>query len=674
MKTIDREISGVNFNYRVLHQAMREDIPFLERFKFLGITFSNMSEFIAVRFSSVLEGFMRNGKVTDDLGKTNFDKKYDNLLPAIKDFKTAQYKTYDDLTAKLKSKLGVVLYDNYKDIGDKDKKRAIDYFEDNIMPLMTPITYDTTKEMPILADNEQHFLIKLSDNKNDNILCMLTIPKYLDRIVKLSDKKYVLVEEIIKMNLHSLFLGKKIDEYILFKTYKFVTDSLSSDADEFIVDRMKKYLNLRDFTNNNVFLDVRTPKKHTDLVKILYKLLDVYKGHVYATRSPLLLECLVSSFYKNPKYEYEPFTPQIPSDFIGEEGIMKHLTKDDILIQHPYESFDMVLDFLREAASDPEVVSIKQTLYRVSSATSPLIESLCAAARRGKKVVILLEIKARFDEKQNIELIEKLKGSGCVIIYGIESLKVHCKMCLVTKMTKKGMKIFSHVGTGNYNDKTAKIYTDISFMTSNTKTGNDLNAVFNMLSGFSNPKDIKTVYFSPHGIRRKINDMIDREIKHVKNGKRGEVVLKMNSLCDLKMIKKIQDAADKGVKFEIICRGVCSLIASKNVIIKSIVGRFLEHSRIYYFDNNGDPDIFISSADLMTRNLDNRVEIMIPIKDERCKKKLINILTIFRRDEKNAYYMNSDKNYLKCQGNIDVHKIFSERSKVQYKIPKKMRE
>lgn len=671
MKTIDREISWVNFNYRVLHQAMREEIPFLERFKFLGISFSNMNEFIAVRFSSVLEGFLRNSKVPDDLGKTNYDKKYDSLLSALISFKDSQYQTYNDLVKKLKTKLGVTLCDNYKELDVKERKFVNEYFEENILPILTPVTYDSTKELPNMADNEQHFLIKLSDKNTSNILCMLNVPEYARRLVPITDKKFILVEEIIKMNLQSLFVGKRIEDYILFKTYKFVTDTLSMNSDEFIVDRMKKYLTDRDFSNNNVFLDIRTPKKHTDLVKVLYKIMDVYKGHIYTTQNPLLLDCLSSSFYKNPKYEYPDFEPAIPADFIGEEGIMKHLLKDDILIQHPYESFDMVVDFLREAATDKDVISIKQTLYRVSSDESPLIEALCRAGRHGKKVIILLEIKARFDERQNIGMIEKLKKSGCVLIYGIETLKVHCKMCLVTKQTKKGIKIFSHVGTGNYNDKTARVYTDISFMTSNGKTGSDLNAVFNMLSGFSYPKEIKSVHFSPFGIRKKLFEMIDREVKHVKNGNKGQVVLKMNSLCDLKIIKKIYEAADKGVKFEIICRGVCSIIATKNIVVKSIVGRFLEHSRIYYFSNNGDSEIFISSADLMTRNLDKRVEIMIPIKDDFCKRKLINILNIFRKDEKNMYYMNEGRNYLKAPGKIDSHEIFSTRNKSQYKIPKK---
>lgn len=672
MKTVDREISWVNFNYRVLHQAMREDVPLLERVKFLGISFSNLNEFIAVRFSSVLEGFLSDSKEPDDCGRTNWGKKYNGLLTALMEFKRNQYGVYNDIMGELKSKIGVRMYDNYKDLNDRDSKTMKKYFEEEVLPVLTPVTYDSTKEVPIMEDEELQFLIKVTDH-NETSIIMMTVPSMLDRIVKIADKRFIFLEEIIRQNLQSLFVGMKIEDYIIFKTYKFVTDSLSSDADKFIIDRMKKYLTDRDFTNNNVFLDIRTKNKHTDLVKVLYKIMDVYKKHVFITHHPLLLNCLCGDFYKNPKYEYDEFKPQIPADFIGEDGIMKRLDKEDILIQHPYESFDLVVDFLNEAAGDPKVMSIKQTLYRVSSEDSPLIRALCKAARNGKKVIVMLEIKARFDERQNIALIETLKDAGCTLIYGLEKLKVHCKMCLVTKKCKSGIKIFSHVGTGNYNDKTARVYTDISFMTSSDKLGNELNAVFNMISGLSWPKGLKNTYFSPFGIREKLFDLIDREVKHVKNGKKGKVIFKMNSLCDYKTIKKIYDAADKGVKFEIICRGICSLVPRKNITVKSIVGRFLEHSRIYWFYNNDDAEIFISSADLMTRNLEKRVELMIPIKDSGCRKKLLNVLEIYCKDEFNSYIMTEDKKYNKLKGEINSHKIFIKRSDVQYKIPKKMR-
>lgn len=670
MRTVDREISWLNFNYRCLHMAMRDSIPFLERLNFLGITFSNMSEFVAVRFSSVIEGFLSAGKVVDDLGNSNFDKKYENLLPAIMKFKEKQYDVYVGLRKKLQKKLGVDLIDDYEELSKKEAEWCDNYFDDDILPVLTPITYDSTKELPIMADNEVQFLLKLSDRHGASTICFMAVPSHIERIVKLSKSRFILVEEIIERNLKRLFVGKKVEGYIQFKTYKFVRN-VSSDENEFILDRVRKYLSERDFTNHTIFLDVRYKKKHTDLIKVLYKLMDVYKGHVFTTKHPLRLECLSKRFYHSKKYEYEPFKPQVPSDLIGEKGILDYLSRDDILLHHPYDSFDLVVDFVKEAARDDKVISIKQTLYRVSSNDSQLIQGLCEASRRGKKVIVMLELKARFNERQNVALIETLKDAGCTLIYGLERFKVHAKMCLVTRKAKKGLKIFAHVGTGNYNESTAKVYTDISFMTSNDKIGKDLNDVFNMISGFSFPKAVEHVYFSPKGIRKRIFELIDREVKNVRKGGEGHVVLKMNGLCDLKTIKKINEAAEEGVIFNIICRGICSLVPKKNIRIKSIVGRYLEHSRIYYFDDNGHPTVLIASADLMTRNLDNRVEIMVPIKDSTCKKRLIDILKTCWKDEANTYWMTENKDYVKEVGDRDAHKIFMKKSAAALKVPKK---
>ena len=669
MRAVDREISWLNFNYRCLHMAMRDSIPFLERLNFLGITYSNMSEFVAVRFSSVIEGFLSSNKVVDDLGNSNFDKKYEKLLPAIMKFKEKQYSVYSDLKKGLSKELGVELIDDYEDLSKKESEWCEKYFDDEILPILTPITYDSTKELPIMADNEVQFLLKLSDRHGTNTICFMAVPSQTERIVKLSKTRFVLVEEIIQMNFKRLFVGKKVDGYIQFKTYKFVRN-IANDDSEFILDRVRKYLSERDFTNHTIFLDVRYRKKHTELIKVLYKLMDVYKGHVFTTKYPLRLECLCKRFYHSKKHEYDAFKPQVPNDFVGEKGFFKYLSRDDILIHHPYESFDLVIDFIKEAARDDKVLSIKQTLYRVSSEDSQLIKALCEASKKGKKVTVMLELKARFDERRNVALIETLKDAGCTLIYGLERFKVHAKMCLITRKGKKGVKTFFQVGTGNYNENTAKAYTDISYMSSNEKMSKELNDVFNMISGFSYPKGTEHVYFSPKGIRKKIFQLIDREIKNVKKGKEGHVVMKMNGLCDLKTIKKINEAAKEGVRFDIICRGICSLIPRENIRIKSIVGRFLEHSRIYYFDNDGHPSVFISSADMMTRNLDNRVELMIPIKVTACKKRLIWILKTCWKDEWNTYWMTENKDYRKAVGDRDAHKIFMKKSSEVLKVPK----
>ena len=667
MKTVDREISWLSFNYRCLHMAMRDDIPFLERMNFLGITYSNMSEFIAVRFSAVVEGFVSSKKIVDDLRNSDYDRKYNELLKGIGKFKKCQTEVYDSLKSKLHKKLGVDLIDDYKDLGKKETEFVDNYFDDEILPILTPITYDSSKELPVMIDNEIQFLVQLSDRHGRSTVCFMTIPSHIERIVKLSEKRFILVEQIIEKNLKRLFVGKKVEDFIQFNTYKFV-QNMDSDDSEFVVDKVQKYLSDRDYSNNNIFLDIHYKNKRTNLVKVLYKIMDVYKGHTFITKAPLCLECLKDKFYRDQKYEYSPFKSQLPSDYVTERGILDYLSKEDILIHHPYESFSLIIDFINEAARDEDVISIKQTLYRVAS-NSKLIDALCEASRRGKKVIIMLELKARFNERQNVEMIETLKEAGCTLIYGVPDLKVHAKMCLVTKRVKKGIRIYSHIGTGNYNESTAKAYTDISYMTSNEKIGKDLNDIFNMISGFSAPDKINHVYFSPRGIRKRIYQLIDREIEYTKKGKTAKVILKMNGLCDYDMIKKIYEAAKKGVKFKIICRGICSLIPRKNIEIKSIVGRFLEHSRIYYFENNGDPTVMIASADLMTRNLDRRIELMTPIKDPTCKKKLMWILKLTWKDGKNSYWMKGD-GYSKSKGKIDVHSIFVKKSITSMKLSK----
>ena len=340
----------------------------------------------------------------------------------------------------------------------------------------------------------------------------------------------------------------------------------------------------------------------------------------------------------------------------------------DLLLQHPYESFDPIVKFLEHAADNEDVLAIRQTLYRVSSDQSPIVKALCKAARNGKQVNVFLEIKARFDEDQNISLIEKLRLSGCKIIYGIEGLKTHCKMLLVAKRTKKNsIKLYTHIGTGNYNDRTSNIYTDISYFTSNEKIGRDIISIFNVLSGYSEPrKKVSKVLYSPYNIRTTLYELIDREIVNVKNGNIGSIILKLNSLSDEGIIKKLYKASDKGVKVKIFVRGICSMKPiNKNIIIRSLIGKYLEHSRIYYFFNKGKNEVFISSADLLTRNLDRRVEIMIPITEKNSKTKLLHVLHGYSIDTFNSYEMLKDGKFYKIvkkDKEVNIHKQFENQA------------
>ena len=359
---------------------------------------------------------------------------------------------------------------------------------------------------------------------------------------------------------------------------------------------------------------------------------------------------------------------------LGERfSIFSELNERDILLHHPYDSYDTVVKFIEHAATDKNVVAIKITLYRVSSEDSPIVNALVKAAESGKAVSALIEIKARFDESRNISLINKLKYAGVNVILGLEYLKTHCKLCLVARMEDGEIKLYSHLATGNYNEKTARLYTDLSYMTAKQKIGMDLVNIFNIISGVSAPDDkLQKIFYAPVNLRRKLIKLIDREIDIAKSGKKGEIFLKMNSISDPEMVDKLYEAARKGVRITIICRGVCSIVPTKNIKIKSIVGRFLEHSRIYYFRNKGDSEYFISSADLLTRNLDKRVETLVSLKDSDVIDKLRTIIDAMNRDEYNSFIMQEDGSFKRDGGDFNCHEWFikAANSDTTLKIPK----
>jgi len=395
------------------------------------------------------------------------------------------------------------------------------------------------------------------------------------------------------------------------------------------------------------------------------------KTHIYKSDNVIDYSPYLSLLKDAKKLHYTPYSPQFPSEIIGDPDMFDAIDGGDIVLHHPYETYEPVIRFLQQAASDRNVISIKQTLYRVSSSDSPIVDALCDAASNGKQVSVILEIKARFDEERNISLIDKLRSSGVQLVYGIENYKIHCKFISVVRREKNKMKIYTHIGTGNYNEKTSKIYTDISYFTSNFKIGHDIITIFNMISGFSEPNtNINKVYFSPFNLRRQLIDSIDKEKRNATKGNRALITLKMNSLCDKGMIDAIYDAADAGVEVVIICRGICSIKPRKNIKVISIVGRFLEHSRIYYFYNGDEPKVYISSADLLTRNLDKRFELMLDVQDENAKNKVLKILSMYFTDTFNSFIMNKDGSFstVISDKDINIHERFMKEALENYKL------
>lgn len=669
---INRELSWLSFNTRVLHQASRKDVPLLERLKFLAISASNLDEFIMVRLASVLNRF---GTTSTDITGMDAVEEYEQIMERIIIFRKNQEEIFKILSNTLAK--NNIIFSKLEDLTENELYETKKIFRKQIYPLLTPIACDSTKEFPLIRSKHLNIIVEIEDNVNSNlnVLSIIPVPNGVPRIFKIEGDsgktKLVFVEDIIKNNLDKIFINKRIINMGLLKLLREADIELDPDTDIYLIDRIKQNLRLRE-SSTPIYIETKDVSKQT--LKILKTMLGVSKFNVYKTNSIVDFTCLMNLPDLGNEYLlYDKFTPQYPEALIGERDMFSAIDNDDVLLHHPYESYEPVIKFLEHAANDDDVLGIKQTLYRVSSKESPIVNALCRAAENGKSVSVLLELKARFDEGQNLNLIEKLKHSGCHITFGIENLKTHCKFISVIRKSKKGLRIYSHIGTGNYNDKTAKVYTDISLFTANQKMGEDLISLFNILSGFSDPSSshINSVYYSPHNIRTTLHKMIDKEIQYAREtGKKGQIIIKVNSVSDRDIIRKLYQASVNNVKVTIICRGVCSMKPiNSNIHIESVVGRFLEHSRIYYFGNGDKPKVFISSADLLTRNLDKRVEILFPVKSKTAKQKLLDIISVYMKPSSEKYVMSKDGNYYvnKELPNVHCHDVFMKRAITDYK-------
>ena len=633
---INRELSWVDFNERVLYYTRDKSVPLNERLKFLGITDSNLNEFISVRFS---------------YAKKNKDvEPYKELLRKIKNFIELQGASYDLLKYDMKKK-GYEITKMSK-LDKKEIRKLEKVFTNEIFPILTPISMGTTNN-GIRVENGQLCIACLLEEGSHTVLNIIPISSKLDQFIVIDNKKIILIEDLIEYFISSIFINKKIISKTSFKIIKDQDVELSHDTSRFILDRMMQTLTNRSLSKP-IFMTI-DKKANTSLKDLIVNTLQIPKNCVM--ESKVVDYTRFMSSILPSLHSYRPFQANGLQD--GNEihySIFNMLKSEDILLHHPYDDYNTVVKFIEHAAYDPDVLAIKQTLYRVSSYDSPIINALCNAAKNGKHVAVLIEIKARFDELNNIKLISKLKEAGVIVILGLEHLKTHCKMCLVIRDEEGKKKIYSHIGTGNYNEKTSKIYTDLSYFTSKQKIGMDLLNVFNIISGNSAPDEkLQKIAYSPVTLRKTLIKCINREIEHAKKKKKAEIFIKVNSLSDPIMVNKLYEAADAGVEVYIICRGVCSIVPRDNLYIKSIVGRFLEHSRIYYFKNNKSSEYFISSADLLTRNLDKRVETLVSVKDSNVTKKLDWIIKVMKKDERNSFVMRKNGTFSKEKGTFDSH-------------------
>ena len=647
-KFINRELSWLSFNNRVLYCANNKALPLNERLKFLAISCSNLDEFISVRYAGAL---------------TSKKEPVKKILKGIKDCMKNQFITYSILKDELKKEN--IFISKMSDLSKKEIVKVCNIFMNHIFPMLTPISIGSTNEIPNFYSGQNCICATVKHGNMENLI-IIPINKNLENMYMI-DNKVLMVEDIILYFLGKLFINKEISSSGYFRVIKDASVILNHDTSKYLLDRMINTIEKREMANP-IFLQISndTPKR---LKRILENVFNINSDNIFSDATILDYNRFMSHKLLSDKYSYKPFEPCVYEVAEERYSIFSCIKEKDILLHHPYDSYDTVVKFIEHAAIDPDVLAIKQTLYRVSSEDSPIVNALCKAARMGKFVSVLIEIKARFDESRNINLINKLKKSGVNVLLGLEYLKTHCKMCIVVRREKDKMVMYSHIGTGNYNEKTARLYTDLSYLTSKQKVGMDLLHVFNILSGISTPdENLQRVFYAPVNLRKRLIKNIDREISNAKKGKSAEIFLKLNSINDPEMINKLYEAADKGVKVYIISRGITSIVPRDNIYIKSIVGRFLEHSRIYYFKNGDKPEYYISSADMLTRNLNKRVEILFHVKDEHCKAKLDNIIKVFKEDRVNSFKMNEDGQYKHLKGEFDCHQWFIDNAENTVKI------
>lgn len=652
----NRELSWILFDRRVLGEARDKNIPLFERLKFLSITASNLDEFFMVRVAS-LKDMVNAGYNKKDIAGMTPAEQLAAIDTAIHELVDMQYSTWNrSLTPQL-AKNGLLVIGGHEALTEEEGVFVDRYFEENVYPVLTPMAVDSSRPFPLIRNKSLNIaaLVRKKDGKGELEFAMVQVPSVLSRIIQLPTdgkaRRVILLEEIIERNMNKLFLNYDIVCAHPFRIMRNADLTIEEDEAEDLLKEIEKQLKKRQW-GEAIRLEVEEGMDKK-LLKILRTELHMEEQNIYEINGPLDLTVLMKLYglegyehLKTPKYISQP-VPELPQGC----DIFERIREGDILLHHPYQTFEPVVDFIRQAARDKEVLAIKQTLYRVSG-NSPIIAALAQAAENGKQVTVLVELKARFDEENNIVWARMLEKAGCHVIYGLVGLKTHSKITLVVRREEDGIRRYVHLGTGNYNDATAKLYTDVGLMTCSEDIGEDATAVFNMLSGYSEPLVWNRLSVAPLWLKDKFLYLIDREKKNAQEGREAHIIAKMNSLCDRNVIAALYEASAAGVRIELIVRGICCLKTgikgvSENITVRSIVGNFLEHSRIFYFENGGNYEIYCGSADWMPRNLERRVEILFPVNSPGLKEELLHILECQLKDNVKASELKPDGTYVK---------------------------
>ena len=653
----NRELSWLKFNLRVLKEAMVKDTPLLERLKFIAISASNLDEFFMVRVAGLWSNFDSGVEKRDASGMSVHEQ-----LVAISQAAHEQVRTQTKSLIALMAEMDAVKlhFRRVKDLSELGKDWLEEYYREVVFPVLTPMAVDASRPFPFLANKTLNLAVELIKADGEHSMGLIQVPSVLDRIVEVEPegkRTFVFLEDIIASHCHDLFKGCHILDMVSFRVTRDSDLDLEEDDSVDLMKEVEESLRKR---KRGAAVRLEIFKTNNNRIKkFLEENLDVTEMEVYEINGPLDPTCFFKFIGMKGMWPwlYEPFVPQRPLELPDDGDLFAAIRENDILLHHPYESFDPVVKLVSDAADDPQVLAIKQTLYRVSG-NSPIVAALARAAENGKQVTVLVELKARFDEENNILWARRLEKAGCHVIYGLVGLKTHAKIILIVRKEDNGIKRYLHLGTGNYNDSTAKLYTDLGLMTANDEFGSDASAFFNLLSGYSEPPVWNKLVMAPLGLREKIYALIDNEIAMVRAGREGHIIAKMNSLIDQPVIQKLYEASAAGVHIDLIVRGICGLRTgiegiSDNITVRSIVGRQLEHSRIFWFANGGDEQLYLSSADWMPRNLNDRVELFFPVETEEHIHRIKALLDLYLRDNVGAHMMQSNGTYRRVRNKLE---------------------
>ncbi|WP_442956625.1 RNA degradosome polyphosphate kinase [Planococcus sp. CAU13] len=651
----NRELSWLAFNERVLREALDQRNPLLERLKFLAIFSSNLDEFFMVRVAGLKDqvkvGFTKRENKAGMTPKQQLSE-IGEMTHHLVDL---QYQTLQDvLLPKLQKEQVEIL--KVEELQKEQLAFAEAYFDERIFPVLTPMAIDAYRPFPMLLNKSINLAVVLENDEKERHTAIVQVPAVLDRFIRMPAKpssfQVIMLEDIIKLFIHKMFQGFRVTSVSVFRITRNADMTIHEEGARDLLEEIEEELKKRKW-GAAVRLEIQAPDFDPDILDYLTEELEIHKKDVYIIDGFLDLT-LLFDFYKkaardNEHLVYEGNILQLPDSMKSGKEIFEKVARQDVFLHHPYDSFEPVVNFISEAADDDDVLAIKQTLYRVSG-DSPVIKALKRAAENGKQVTVLVELKARFDEENNVQWAKELEKAGCHVIYGITHLKTHSKITLVVRQKANRIERFVHLGTGNYNDQTARIYTDMSLFTSKRKFGIDATNFFNYLSGYTEKPAFHYLSVAPFSIRNDFLQMIDSEIDFHKKHGNGHIIAKMNSLTDKAIIRRFYEASQAGVKIDLIVRGICCLRpgiegVSETIHVRSIVGRLLEHSRIYYFHHNGQKQVFLSSADMMTRNMEDRIEILFPIIDDKVKKQITDILALYLADNVKAREQDAEGNY-----------------------------